>query len=466
MFDYKLNDRIFVADVYDRDTKIGYIYFKLIIYKGKVYAEEIFSKIIFPISSEIYRASLYELVNGTKYQFYVNTFSELRISNDGNIYGSNISKWKSNLAAKEINFNDISDYCNGFIHTFDYIIKSDEIIKLNELIRGEESMERYYDNDNNYVTNIEKESIKKVPKSCKEMNSRTNLTNVVGREKEIRDLIKVSCILGKSVILLGEAGVGKTAIVDGLVNEINQTNKQFLKDKIVYELNTGSLLAGTKYRGEFEEKLEDVIKFAQKYNQNVILFIDEIHTLYNLGRTDDSPIDAINILKSYIEKGEITIIGATTYEEYDESIARDKAFASRLTINNVKPLDNRNVQLIIMNYILLLERKYNIKVNLTEDELISLTEELINVAKHQDARYKILPIRIIKRIVESAFAEAIYEEHSGVELEDFISAILDSNELKLKDKKEYALSIKNKLNSVEPQNNHSQNNKLYVLSSK
>ena len=102
----------------------------------------------------------------------------------------------------------------------------------------------------------------------------------------------------------------------------------------------------------------------------------------------------------------------------------------------------------------------------TEAELISLTEELINVTKHQDARYKILPIRIIKRIVESAFAEAIYEEHSKVELEDFISAILDSNELKLKDKKEYALSIKNKLNSVEPQNNHSQNNKLYVLSSK
>ena len=75
-------------------------------------------------------------------------------------------------------------------------------------------------------------------------------------------------------------------------------------------------------------------------------------------------------------------------------------------------------------------------------------------------------IRIIKRIVESAFAEAIYEEHSKVELEDFINAILDSNELKLKDKKEYALSIKNKLNSVEPQNNHSQNNKLYVLFTK
>ena len=70
---FKLNDKIFVADVYDRDTNIGYIYFKLITYDNNIYAEEVLSKIIFPISSEIYRASLYELVNGTKYQFYVNT---------------------------------------------------------------------------------------------------------------------------------------------------------------------------------------------------------------------------------------------------------------------------------------------------------------------------------------------------------------------------------------------------------
>ena len=454
MFEYKLNDKIFVADVYDRDTNIGYIYFKLITYDNNIYAEEVLSKIIFPISSEIYRASLYELVNGTKYQFYVNTFSELRIGSDGNIYGSNISKWKNNLAAKEIDFKNLSEYFDAYISNLDYVIHSDEIMELNRTIKGDINMKNK-DFDEIYEPSVEKITNKKVPKACQNMNSRTNLTNVVGREKEIRDLIKVSCILGKSVILLGEAGVGKTAIVDGLVNEINHTNKQFLKDKVVYELNTGSLLAGTKYRGEFEDKLEDVIKFAKNYNQNVILFIDE-----------NSPIDAINILKPYIEKGEITIIGATTYEEYDESIARDKAFTSRLTINNVKPLDNRNVQLIIMNYVLHLERKYNIKVNLTEAELISLTEELINVTKHQDARYKILPIRIIKRIVESAFAEAIYEEHSKVELEDFISAILDSNELKLKDKKEYALSIKNKLNSVEPQNNHSQNNKLYVLSTK
>ena len=119
MFEYKLNDKIFVADVYDRDTNIGYIYFKLITYDNNIYAEEVLSKIIFPISSEIYRASLYELVNGTKYQFYVNTFSELRIGSDGNIYGSNISKWKNNLAAKEIDFKNLSEYFDAYISNLD-----------------------------------------------------------------------------------------------------------------------------------------------------------------------------------------------------------------------------------------------------------------------------------------------------------------------------------------------------------
>ena len=141
MFEYKLNDKIFVADVYDRDTNIGYIYFKLITYGNKIYAEEVSSKIIFPISSEVYSASLYELANGTKYQFYVNTFSKLRISSDGNIYGSNISKWKSNLAAREIDFKILSEYCDAYIRNLDYVIHSDEIIKLNETIKGDINME-------------------------------------------------------------------------------------------------------------------------------------------------------------------------------------------------------------------------------------------------------------------------------------------------------------------------------------
>ena len=462
MFEYNLNDKIFVGDIYDRNTRVGNIYFKLIIYNNEVYAEETTSKIIFPISSEIINPSLYELSRKIKNQFYVKIYGKVHITGAQNIYGLNIRDWQHNQAKNKTTIYELDEYCKYFNNTFDYVINSEEIVNLNKLIKGEPKM-NYYNFNNEYHSNYkDKTNVNDIaPKCCSKMNDYNNLTDVVGREKEIKELIKVSCILGKSVILLGEAGVGKTAIVEGLVSEINHTNKEFLKDKIVYELNTGSLLADTKYRGEFEDKLEDVIKFAKKYHQNIILFIDEIHTLYNLGRSDESPIDAINILKPYIEKGEITIIGATTYEEYNESILKDKAFSSRLTINKVEPLNNQEIKLIVMNYILFLERKYNIKVNLNESELINLADELINVTKHQDARYKILPIRIIKRIIESAFAEAIYEEHSIVELEDFISAILDNNELKLKDKKEYVLNLKSKLNGLKPQNN-----KLYVLTSK
>ena len=164
MFEYKLNDKIFVADVYDRDTYIGYIYFKLITYGNKIYAEEVFSKIKFPISSEIYRASLYELVNGTKYQFYVNTFSELRIGSDGNIYGSNISKWKSNLAAKEIDFKNLSEYFDAYISNLDYVIHSDEIMKLYRTIKGDINMENK-DFDEIYEPSVEKTTNKKVPKA-------------------------------------------------------------------------------------------------------------------------------------------------------------------------------------------------------------------------------------------------------------------------------------------------------------
>ena len=216
-----------------------------------------------------------------------------------------------------------------------------------------------------------------------------NFDEYIG-QSDVKENIKVFVSAAKMrntsldhVLLYGPPGLGKTTLSHIIANELG------------VNIKTAS--------GPTIEKSGDLAAILSTLEPYDVLFIDEIHTIYNLGRTEYSPIDAINILKPYIEKGEITIIGATTYEEYDESIARDKAFTSRLTINNVKPLDNRNVQLIIMNYVLHLERKYNIKVNLTETELINLTEELINVTKHQDARYKILPIRIIKRIVESCF---------------------------------------------------------------
>lgn len=139
------------------------------------------------------------------------------------------------------------------------------------------------------------------------------------------------------------------------------------------------------------------------------------------------------------------MIGATTYEEYNDGLANDKAFISRFKISKVKPLNDKTINIIILNYILYLKRKYNLKVSLNESQIINLAEELLNIAKHQDIRYKINPIRLIKRIIESAFAEAVYQERLEVTISDFINSILESNEIIIQNKQEYIAKLNEKL---------------------
>lgn len=144
------------------------------------------------------------------------------------------------------------------------------------------------------------------------LNDRNNLTKAIGREKDILKLIKSVGIFNDSVILLGESGVGKTTLVEDLALSINQKRYDFLEDKIIYSLNQGALVEGTRYRGEFEEKLNMLFDVVKKSNNKIILFIDEIHMLYNLGNSEGNRATVVNMLKPYIESGEITIIGATT----------------------------------------------------------------------------------------------------------------------------------------------------------
>jgi ATP-dependent Clp protease ATP-binding subunit ClpA len=153
---------------------------------------------------------------------------------------------------------------------------------------------------------------------------------VIGREKEIKRVIE---ILGRrkknNPILLGETGVGKTAIVEGLAMEIaNKNIPDFLKKTKIYSLDMGSLLAGTKYRGDFEKKLKAVVKEIVK-NKHAILFIDEIHTVVGAGSVGGSTMDASNILKPLLSSGKLKLIGATTYEEYRTDFGKDKAFSRR-----------------------------------------------------------------------------------------------------------------------------------------
>jgi len=153
---------------------------------------------------------------------------------------------------------------------------------------------------------------------------------VINRHKEINRVIEILARRKKNnPILLGETGVGKTAIAEGLALAIaNNDVPEFLDDAKVYSLDMGSMLAGTKYRGDFEKKLKAVLKEVSK-KKNAILFIDEIHTVVGAGAVGGSTMDASNILKPMLSNGKLRVIGATTYEEYRNDFGKDKAFSRR-----------------------------------------------------------------------------------------------------------------------------------------
>lgn len=159
--------------------------------------------------------------------------------------------------------------------------------------------------------------------------------DIVGREKELNFMISILSRKDKAnPLLIGEPGVGKTALVEKLASMIHQEKIPSLKDAMIYELHLNSLVAGTKYRGDFEEKLQNVIKLLQKY-PNVILFIDEIHQMIGAGKSEGS-IDVSSVLKPYLARGVIKCIGATTIEEYEKYIEKDRALERRFQVIMVK----------------------------------------------------------------------------------------------------------------------------------
>ena len=180
-----------------------------------------------------------------------------------------------------------------------------------------------YQNENENV-------LEKYGRNLVELAKNGKIDPVIGRDEEIRNVIRILSRKTKNnPVLIGEPGVGKTAIVEGLARRIVQNDVPIsLKNKQIFELDMASLIAGAKYRGEFEERLKAVLNKIKEADGNIIMFIDEIHLIVGAGKTDGA-MDASNMLKPMLARGELHCIGATTLKEYHEYIEKDSALERR-----------------------------------------------------------------------------------------------------------------------------------------
>ncbi|MCK8502986.1 ATP-dependent Clp protease ATP-binding subunit ClpA [Myxococcus fulvus] len=227
---------------------------------------------------------------------------------------------------------------------------------------------------------------------------------LIGRDKELERTIQVLCRRRKNnPLYVGEAGVGKTAIAEGLALYIHEGRvPEPLKNAIVYSLDMGSLLAGTKFRGQFEERLKGVLKALQEQPE-AILFIDEIHTIVGAGATSGGSMDASNILKPALASGKLRCIGSTTYQEFKSSFEKDRALSRRFQKIEVAEPSVEDTVLILEGLKSRYEEHHGVKYT---PEAIRAAAEL--AAKHINDRF--LPDKAIDVIDETGAAEKLKPE--------------------------------------------------------
>src|SRR5213075_1626693 len=236
------------------------------------------------------------------------------------------------------------------------------------------------------------------------------LDPLVGRDAEIDRVIQILCRRTKNnPVLIGDPGVGKTAIVEGLAQRIVDSEvPSFLAEKRILVLDLSLIVAGTKYRGQFEERLKTIMKELID-NPNTIVFIDELHTLVGAGSAEGS-LDAANILKPALSRGEIQCIGATTPAEYRKSIEKDRSLERRFQAIKVDPPSESETISILMG----------VKDRYEQFHRVEYTREAIEAAVYQSSRYiteRFLPDKAIDLVDEAGaratLKEAGYSEEFG-----------------------------------------------------
>jgi ATP-dependent Clp protease ATP-binding subunit ClpB len=246
-------------------------------------------------------------------------------------------------------------------------VNSKDVIKAFRELRGgsratSNSAEGQYNSLNKYARNLNT-----LAKSGK-------LDPVIGRDEEIRRVLQILSRRTKNnPILIGEPGVGKTAIAEGLAHRIISGDvPENLKSKEIYSLDMGSLIAGAKYKGEFEERLKAVVKEVTSADGEIVLFIDEIHTLVGAGASGEGAMDAANILKPALARGELKAIGATTLAEYQKYIEKDKALERRFQSVMVNEPDEEDAISILRG----IKEKYEVhhKVRIKDEAVIAAVQ--------------------------------------------------------------------------------------------
>ncbi len=279
-------------------------------------------------------------------------------------------------------------------------------------VKAEEISVRLQDEEKNRRSARQSSKLPDCGIDMTERARRKKLDPVIGRKKEIEKVVQVlSRRLKNNPVLIGEPGVGKSAIVEGLAQLIAEDNvPEQLLNKTVFSVDLPGMLAGTRYRGDFEEKLKNLIDMVMK-DGDVILFIDEIHSLVGAGGSSDNNMDAANILKPMLARGELQVVGATTIEEYRKYIEKDSALERRFTPVYVEePTENDTIKILQG-----LRSKYEAHHG------IAITDEAIEAAVKLSSRYindRFLPDKAIDLIDEAAAKVRISEAEGSVELQE------------------------------------------------
>tara|TARA_B110000971_G_scaffold185844_1_gene194252 strand:- start:2397 stop:4994 length:2598 start_codon:yes stop_codon:yes gene_type:complete len=371
-----------------------------------------------------------------------------KVSGAGSQYLSNASQQilvKANTYLKEFDdeFVTIEHIFLAIIESKDQVgnllqdagVSKKDVVKAFKELRGgsratSNSAEEQYNSLNKYARNLNNEA-----KSGK-------LDPVIGRDDEIRRVLQILSRRTKNnPILVGEPGVGKTAIAEGLAHRIISGDvPENLKSKQIYSLDMGSLLAGAKYKGEFEERLKAVIKEVTSADGEIVIFIDEIHTLVGAGGSGEGAMDAANILKPALARGELKAIGATTLAEYQKYIEKDKALERRFQKVLVDEPSSEDAISILRG----IKEKYEVH------HKVRIKDEAVIAAVELSQRYisdRFLPDKAIDLMDESAAKLRLEIDSVPEELDEIERKIMQleiEREAIKREKDEKKLSVLNK----------------------